>query len=55
MFSVIRDVLISLGHGNEHKSDWPKIRAMVLLLESFEFVFSAHLMVTILCPGVQPI
>jgi hypothetical protein len=29
------------------KSDWSKIRA-VLVLESFDFVFSAHLMVTIL-------
>uniref|UniRef100_A0A0A9DYN0 Uncharacterized protein n=1 Tax=Arundo donax TaxID=35708 RepID=A0A0A9DYN0_ARUDO len=30
------------------KSDWPRIRAMVLVLESFDFIFSAHLMVTIL-------
>jgi hypothetical protein len=48
MFLAIRDVLISLGKDNAQKSDWPKIRAVVLVLESFDFVFSAHLMVTML-------
>jgi hypothetical protein len=48
MYPTIRDVLISLGEDITQKSDWPKIRAMVLLFESFDFVFSAHLMVTIL-------
>lgn len=48
MFSAISDVLISLGQDVTQKSDWPKIRAMVLALESFDFVFSAHLMFTIL-------
>jgi hypothetical protein len=48
MYPAIRDVLISLGEDITQKSDWPKIRAMVLIIESFDFVFSAHLMVTIL-------
>lgn len=48
LFPAIRDVLISLGEDHAQKSDWPRIRAMVLVLESFDFVFSAHLMVTIL-------
>jgi hypothetical protein len=34
--------------GSHYKSGWSKIRAIVLLFESFDFVFSAHLMVTIL-------
>ena len=48
MYPAIRDVLISLGEDITQKSDWPKIRAMVLIFKSFDFVFSAHLMVTIL-------
>jgi hypothetical protein len=48
MYPAICDVLISFGEDITQKSDWPKIRAMVLLFESFDFVFSAHLMVTII-------
>jgi hypothetical protein len=48
MFPSICDVLISLRQDNARKSDWPKIRAMILVLESFDTVFSAYLMVTIL-------
>jgi hypothetical protein len=48
LYPAICDVLISLGEDITQKSGWPKIRAIVLLFESFDFVFSAHLMVTIL-------
>jgi hypothetical protein len=48
LYPAIRDVLISLGEDITQKSDWPKIRVMVLIFESFDFVFSAHLMVIIL-------
>ncbi|TVU07941.1 hypothetical protein EJB05_41319, partial [Eragrostis curvula] len=48
MYPSILDVLVSLGNDVAQKTDWPKIRAMVLALESFDFIFSAHLMVTIL-------
>ncbi|TVU25927.1 hypothetical protein EJB05_28448, partial [Eragrostis curvula] len=48
MYSAILNVLISLGNDIAQNTDWPKIRAMVLALESFDFIFSAHLMVTIL-------
>jgi hypothetical protein len=33
MYPAIRDVLISLGEDITQKSDWHKIRAMVLLFE----------------------
>jgi hypothetical protein len=48
MYPSIRDVLISLREDITQKSDWPKIRAMIFIFESFDFVFSAHLMVIIL-------
>jgi hypothetical protein len=48
MYPAIRDVLISFGEDITQKSDWPKIRAMVLIFESFDFIISAHLMITIL-------
>jgi hypothetical protein len=48
LYPAIRDGLIRLGEDITQKSDWHKIRAMVLIFESFDFVFSAHLMITIL-------
>ena len=48
LYPTIRDVLISLGEDNSQRGDWPKIHTMVGVLESFDFVFSAHLMFTIL-------
>ncbi|KAK3142684.1 hypothetical protein QOZ80_4BG0349940 [Eleusine coracana subsp. coracana] len=48
MYPAIIDVLISLGEDNAQKSDWPKIRFLLLVMESFDFIFSAHLMLTIL-------
>jgi len=48
MYSTIREVLITLGKDPTQRDDWPNIHAMVLTLESFEFVFNAHLMLVIL-------
>ncbi|CAN6328856.1 unnamed protein product, partial [Urochloa humidicola] len=48
MYPTIRDVLIALGEDTSQRADWPKIHTMVGVFESFDFVFSAHLMVTIL-------
>ncbi|WVZ55239.1 hypothetical protein U9M48_005925 [Paspalum notatum var. saurae] len=48
MYSTIRDVLISLGNDTSLKCDWPKIHSMVGAFESFDFVFSAHLMFIVL-------
>jgi hypothetical protein len=48
MYPTIRDVLISLGNDTSQKSDWPKIHTMVGVLESFDYIFSAHLMFIIL-------
>ena len=48
MYSTIQEVLITLGKDLKQRDDWPNIHAMVDVLESFEFVFNAHLMVIIL-------
>jgi hypothetical protein len=48
MYSTIRDVLIALGQDTSQRGDWPKIHAVVGVLESFDFIFSAHLMLVIL-------
>ncbi|WVZ64065.1 hypothetical protein U9M48_013635 [Paspalum notatum var. saurae] len=48
MYSTIHDVLISLGNDTSLKGDWPKIHSMVGAFESFDFVFSAHLMFIVL-------
>jgi len=48
MYSTIREVLITLGKDPTQRDDWPNIHAMVLIFESFEFVFNAHLMLVIL-------
>jgi hypothetical protein len=48
MYPIIRDVLITLGQDTTHKSDWTKIHFMVGAFESFDFVFSAHLLFVIL-------
>jgi hypothetical protein len=48
MYPIIHDVLITLGQDTTHKSDWTKIHFMVGAFESFDFVFSAHLLFVIL-------
>lgn len=48
MYSTIREVLMTLGKDQKVRDDWPNIRGMVDSLESFEFVFNAHLMLVIL-------
>jgi hypothetical protein len=48
MYLSIRDVLITLGNDASQRGDWPKIHTMVGVFESFDFVFSAHLMLVIL-------
>jgi hypothetical protein len=48
MYSTIHDVLIALGQDTSQRGDWPKIHAVVGVLESFDFIFSAHLMLVIL-------
>lgn len=44
----IHDVLIILGEDYGQKADWIKIHAMVGVFDSFDFVFSAELMLFIL-------
>jgi hypothetical protein len=48
MYPTIRDVLIALGRDTSARGDWPKIHTMVGVLESFDFIFNAHLMLDIL-------
>ncbi|PVH37084.1 hypothetical protein PAHAL_6G239300 [Panicum hallii] len=48
MYPIIRDVLIVLGRDTSARGDWPKIHNMVGVLESFDFIFNAHLMLDIL-------
>jgi hypothetical protein len=48
MYPTIRDVLIILGKDHGQKCDWPKIHGVLGVFESFEFVFSAQLMLAIL-------
>ena len=48
MYPIIRDVIITLGEDTTHKADWIKIHFMVGAFESFDFVFSLHLMFVIL-------
>jgi hypothetical protein len=48
MYPTIRDVLIALGEDTSQRGEWPKIHTMVGVLESFDFIFSAHLMLVIL-------
>ncbi|XP_062188865.1 uncharacterized protein LOC133892160 [Phragmites australis] len=48
MYSTIREVLITLGKDPKQRNNWPNIHAMVDVLESFEFVFNAHLILIIL-------
>ena len=48
MYPIIRDVLITLGEDTTHKVDWTKIHFMVGAFESFDFVFSLHLLFVIL-------
>ncbi|KAG2622152.1 hypothetical protein PVAP13_3NG281100 [Panicum virgatum] len=48
MYPTIRDVLIALGQDTSQRGEWPKIHTMVGVLESFDFIFSAHLMLDIL-------
>jgi hypothetical protein len=48
MYATIRDVLIILGEDQGQKSDWPKIHDVLGVFESFDFIFSAHLMLVIL-------
>jgi hypothetical protein len=48
MHPTICDVLISPAGDTSQKSDWPKIHTMVEILDSFDYIFSAHLMFIIL-------
>ena len=48
MYPTISDVLIALGQDTSQRGEWPKIHTMVGVLESFDFIFSAHLMLDIL-------
>ncbi|KAL6627137.1 hypothetical protein ACP70R_030863 [Stipagrostis hirtigluma subsp. patula] len=48
MYSTIRKVLIKLGKDRSHKDDWGKIHAVCGAIESFDFIFMAHLMLVIL-------
>ena len=48
MYPTIHDVLIALGRDTSQRGDWPKIHTMVGVFESFDFIFSAHLMLDIL-------
>lgn len=48
MYDTIREVLITLGKDPIQKDDWLNIHGMVSSFESFEFVFSSHLMLLIL-------
>jgi hypothetical protein len=48
MYPIICDVLITLGEDTTHKADWIKIHFMVGAFESFDFVFSLHLLFVIL-------
>ncbi|XP_066324330.1 uncharacterized protein [Miscanthus floridulus] len=48
MYPTIRDVLIALGQDTSQRGEWPKIHTMVGVFESFDFIFSAHLMLDIL-------
>ena len=48
MYLSIRDVFITLGNDASQRRDWPKIHTMVGVFESFDFVFSAQLMLVIL-------
>jgi hypothetical protein len=47
MHSTIVEVLVTLGNDHTQKDDWPNIHAMTYIIESFEFVFNAHLMLII--------
>jgi hypothetical protein len=48
MYPTIRDILIALGEDTLQRGEWTKIRTMVGVLESFDFIFSAHFMLEIL-------
>jgi hypothetical protein len=48
MYPTIHEVLITLGKDPTQRDDWPRIHAVVGAFESFDFVFSAHLMLVIL-------
>jgi hypothetical protein len=47
MHSTIVEVLVTLGNDRTQKDDWPNIHAMTYIIELFEFVFNAHLMLII--------
>lgn len=48
MYFTIHEVLITLEKDPTQRNDWPKIQAVVGAFESFDFVFSVHLMLVIL-------
>jgi hypothetical protein len=48
MYATIHEVLMTLGKDTSQRAEWPNIHAMVDILDSFEFVFNAHLMLVIL-------
>ena len=48
MYPAIRDELINLGEDTAQRTEWPKIHAIVGVFESFDFIFSANLMLVIL-------
>jgi hypothetical protein len=47
MHSTIVEELVTLGNDRTQKDDWPNIHAMTYIIELFEFVFNAHLMLII--------
>ena len=48
MHPTILDVLMALGQDTSRRGEWPKIHTMIGVLESFDFIFSVHLMLEIL-------
>ena len=48
MNPTILDVLMALGQDTSQRGEWPKIHTMIGVLESFDFIFSVHLMLEIL-------
>ena len=48
MYSTIMEVLATLGNDTTQRDDLPNIHAMAHVLESFEFAFNAHLMMSFL-------
>jgi hypothetical protein len=48
MYAIIHEVLMTLRKDTSQRAEWPNIHAMVDILDSYEFIFNAHLMLVIL-------